>query len=214
MHLSSDPSADCRLPAAGAQGDDDRKGDIAKFNESGPIEEEDFDPWRDDHAHRVLSQGEAYVILQPVLEKMCEAKVIQGEIYCPFNATGLCQLERRLGKTVYQPVAHACGLPMHPSCAQRCSNAKIACHRPNAFKLFRSFAHHVDASRSTAVEGDDDDDTAAGHLHQLLHCAIANLVSPGALDGAERVAWQRAVAPGSAAATMRDAEPPRCGSPR
>ena len=142
----------------------------------------------------MLSQGQAYAILQPVLEKMCEAKVVQGEVYCPFTATGLCQLERRLGKTVYQPVAHACGLPMHPSCAQRCSAGKAPCHRA-PFKHFKAFAVHVNESRSTAVEDDDDDDTTSGHLHQLLRCAIANLVSPGALDGAERVAWQRAAAP-------------------
>ena len=185
-------SADCRLPAAG---DDDRQGGIVNSNEPGPIEEEDFDSWRDDHAHRVLSQGQAYGILQPVLEKMCEAKVVQGEIYCPFSATGLRQIERLMGKTVYQPVAHACGLPMHPSCTQRCSDAKVACRRPNPFKLFKAFAVHVNASRSTAVEDDDDDDTTSGHLHQLLRCAIANLVSPGAPDRAERVAWQRAAAP-------------------
>jgi len=139
----------------------------------------------------VLSQGDAYVILQPILEKMCEAKVVQGEVYCPFTATGLCRIERHLGKTVYQPVAHACGLLMHPSCTQRCSAAKVPCHRA-PFKLFKSFAAHVDASRSTAVEDDDEDDNNAGHLHALLHRAIAHLVSPGALDGAERVAWQRA----------------------
>ena len=182
------------VSAAGTQGDDDEQGDVVNSNESGPIEEEDFDPWRDDHAHRALSQGQAYVILQPILEKMCEAKVVQGEVYCPFTAMGLCRIERHLGKTVYQPVAHACGLPMHPSCTQRCSAAKVPCCRA-PFKLFKAFAAHVDARRSTAVEDDDEDDTTSGHLHQLLHRAIANLVSPGALDGAERVAWQRADAP-------------------
>jgi hypothetical protein len=195
--LAFDPSAS-RLPAvsaAGAQGDGDEQGDIVNSNESGPIEEEDFDSWRDDHAHRVLSQGQAYVILQPILEKMCEAKVVQGEVYCPFSATGLRQIERLMGKTVYQPVAHACGLPMHPSCTQRCSAAKVACRRANPFKFFRAFAAHVDASRSTAVEDDDDDDTTSGHLHQLLSCAIANHVSPGAPVPPERVAWQRAAAP-------------------
>ena len=189
------PTAVSAVSAAGTQGDDDEQGDVVNSNESGPIEEEDFDSWRDDHAHRVLSQGQAYVILQPILEKMCEAKVVQGEVYCPFSATGLRQIERLMGKTVYQPVAHACGLPMHPSCTQRCSAAKVACRRANPFKFFRAFAAHVDASRSTAVEDDDDDDTTSGHLHQLLSCAIANHVSPGAPVPPERVAWQRAAAP-------------------
>ena len=59
LTLSSAPPA-CRLPAvsaAGTPGDDDRQGNTVNSNESGPIEEEDFDPWRDDHEHRVLSQG-------------------------------------------------------------------------------------------------------------------------------------------------------------
>jgi hypothetical protein len=176
------------VSAAGTQGDDDEQGDVVNSNESGPTEEEDFDPWRDDHDHRVLSQGQAYVILQPILEKMCEAKVAQGEVYCPFTATGLCRIERLLGKTVYQPVAHACGFPMYPSCTQRCSAAKVPCRRA-PFKLFKAFAAHVDASRSTAVEDDDEDDTNAGHLHQLLHRAIANLDALRRADGHAPHRW-------------------------
>ena len=139
----------------------------------------------------MLSKGEAYAILQPVLSKMCEKRVVRGEVYCPFTATGLCRIERHLGKTVYHPVAHACGLPMHPSCTQRCSAAKVPCHR-KPFKLFKAFAAHVDASRGTAGEDDEGDDDASGELHQLLRCALADIVSPGALSGAERMAWQRA----------------------
>ena len=139
----------------------------------------------------MLSKGEAYIILQPVLSKMCEKRVVRGEVYCPFTATGLCQVERQLGKTVYQPVAYACGLPLHPSCTQRCTAAKVPCHR-KPFKLFKAFAAHVDASRGTAGEDDEGDDDASGELHQLLRCALADIVSPGALSGAERMAWQRA----------------------
>ena len=123
LNLSSGPPADCRLPAvsaAGTPGDDDRQGNTVKEPEIA-----DFDVW-DDPDGRALTTPAALAVMRPVVVSMLREMTTNGtksngKIVCPFTLTGLAMMERRMGKTTWQPVAQACGFPMHPTCPRRSS---------------------------------------------------------------------------------------------
>ena len=93
-----------------------------------------------------------------------------GKIVCPFTLTGLAKLERRMGKTTWQPVAHACGFPMHPTCPRRSSEKKVSCHKTSCASYLALSAH---ASARAGMD-DEDDDGIDGQLHLYLSHWLAD----------------------------------------
>ena len=67
-------------------------------------------------------------------------------LFCPFTLIGLATLEKQMGRYEYQPVANACGFPMHPNCPQRSGQgaAPCHCHQPPSWSALR--AHVRDKS--------------------------------------------------------------------
>jgi len=117
---------------------------------SAPAEatEEDFDAWSDAHAHRFLTFDHACEKMRPHLGARFEmlAQHASHPLFCPFTLIGLATLEKQMGRYEYQPVANACGFPMHPNCPQR-SGQKAApchCHQPPSWSALR--AHVRDKS--------------------------------------------------------------------
>ena len=110
--------------------------------------EEDFDAWNDAHAHRLLTFDHACEKMRPHLGARFEmlAQHASQPLFCPFTLIGLAKLEKQMGRYEYQPVANACGFPMHPNCPQR-SGQKAApchCHHPPSWSALR--AHVRDKS--------------------------------------------------------------------
>jgi hypothetical protein len=110
--------------------------------------EEDFDAWSDAHAHRFLTFDHACEKMRPHLGARFEmlAQHASHPLFCPFTLIGLATLEKQMGRYEYQPVANACGFPMHPNCPQR-SGQKAApchCHQPPSWSALR--AHVRDKS--------------------------------------------------------------------
>ena len=110
--------------------------------------EEDFDAWSDAHAHRFLTFDHACEKMRPHLGARFEmlAQHASQPLFCPFTLSGLAKLEKQMGRYEYQPVANACGFPMHPNCPQR-SGQKAApchCHHPPSWSALR--AHVRDKS--------------------------------------------------------------------
>jgi hypothetical protein len=134
---------------------------------------EDFDQWREDHAHRLLSFDEALEVLRPELKAHCEKMASRGAqtLECPFTLCGLAKLEKQLGAHAYQPIAHACGFPFHPGCPRRCGASKAPCHA-HTFPHFNALVVHAcSKGQAWGEEGDAD-------LHKMLHEELA-LISGG-----------------------------------
>jgi hypothetical protein len=101
---------------------------------------------------------------------MCQEMAVKGEIVCPFTLTGIAKIEKRMGKAVYQPVAHACEFPMHPSCATRSGEVGVQCHKSRC-KTFQALVAHASARGKVDEEEDDID----GELHQHLRHWLASV---------------------------------------
>ena len=106
--------------------------------------EEDFDAWNDAHAHRFLTFDQACEKMRPFIGARFEylAQHAGHTLFCPFSLTGLAKLEKQMGRYEYQPVASACGFPLHPNCPQR-SGQKAApchCHHPPSWSALRAHA--------------------------------------------------------------------------
>lgn len=152
------------LPAAGTQGGGGGQGGVAAINAPGPVAAvEDFAPWREEHADRLLSPDEPYAILRPALKVRCEKLAGCGALplECPFTLGGLAKLEKQLGAQVYQPVAHACGFPFHPSCPRRCGEKRVPCHS-HTFPHWNALVQH--ARNKGAAWGEE----GGADLHMML----------------------------------------------
>ena len=117
------------VSAAGTQGDDDRQGNTVKEPEIA-----DFDVWNDPDG-RALTTTAALEVMRPIVASMLREMATNGtksngKIVCPFTLIGLATMERRMGKLTWQPVAHACGFPMHPSCPRRSGERKVEVQLP------------------------------------------------------------------------------------
>ena len=186
LNLSSGPPADCRLPAvsaAGTPGDDDRQGNTVKEPEIA-----DFDVW-DDPDGRALTTPAALAVMRPVVVSMLREMATNGtksngKIVCPFTLMGLATMERRMGRMAWQPVAHACGFPMHPSCPRRSGERTVDCHKVGCASIAALYAH---ASTQKGIDDEDDDGSIAGQLHLHLSRWMADGPDPRRWDTSDSV---------------------------
>ena len=126
---------------------------------------EDFDGWRDDHADRLLSFGEALEELSPAVNASCFS-MAEGDskvpLVCPFTLCGLAKIEERMGAHAYQPIANACGFPFHPGCPRRCGEVPAPCHARSLPNL-EALSQHLAAKRVCE----------SGELHKMCHAELA-----------------------------------------
>jgi hypothetical protein len=107
-----------------------------------------------------------------------------GKIVCPFTLIGLAKMERRMGKMTWQPVAHACGFPMHPSCPRRSSERPVSCHKAGCASYSALSAH---ASARKGMDDEDDDGSIDGQLHLYLSHWMADANPPHRWDTVDSV---------------------------
>ena len=132
---------------------------------------EDFDGWRDDHADRVLDFAEAIEKLSPAVFSCCFDVAVPGSkapLDCPFTLRGLAKIEKQMGAHAYQPVASACGFPLHPGCPRRSGAVQVSCHA-RTFPNLKAFSRHLNDK-----SGDDEN----GELHRMCHAALARAKMP------------------------------------
>jgi hypothetical protein len=138
----------------------------------------------DDPDGRALTTPAALAVLRPAVvsllrEMEATGTKSNGKIVCPFSLIGLANLERRMGKMTWQPVAHACGFPMHPSCPRRSGERTVDCHKVGCASIAALSAH---ASAQKGIDDEDEDGSIAGQLHLHLSRWMADVQAPRRWD--------------------------------